>query len=98
MFYVITHRKQKINYPGGFFIDVIYDIIYIWNKYKCIVQKTYKKLNQLYIILTLGPYGEQDDQQVFIQKVVPETDKLFVRLSSNGQRYVVIVISYYSNN
>jgi hypothetical protein len=55
-------------------------------------------LNQLYIILTLGPYGEQDDQQVFIQKVVPETDKLFVRLSSNGQRYVVIVISYYSNN
>lgn len=45
----------------------------------------------MYIIA--GPYGEQDDQQVFIQKVVPETDKLFVRLSSNGQRYVVIVIS-----
>ena len=98
MFYAIAHRKQKINYPGVFFIDVIYDIIHIWNKYKCIVQKTYKQLNQLYIILTLGPYGEQDDQQVFIQKVVPETDKLFVRLSSNGQRYVVIVISYYSNN
>ena len=37
-----------------------------------------------------GPYGEQDDQQVFIQKVVPETDKLFVRLSSNGQRVCVI--------
>lgn len=68
-----------------FFIDVIYDSIYIW--------KTYKQSNHLYIILTLGPYGEQDDQQVFIQKVVPETDKLFVRLSSNGQRYVVLVIS-----
>ncbi|XP_052106922.1 BTB/POZ domain-containing protein KCTD3-like [Mytilus californianus] len=37
-----------------------------------------------------GPYGEQDDQQVFIQKTVPETDKLFIRLSSNGQRVCVI--------
>ncbi|KAL5008364.1 hypothetical protein ScPMuIL_013945 [Solemya velum] len=37
-----------------------------------------------------GPYGEQDDQQVFVQKVVPETDSLFVRLSSNGERVCVI--------
>ena len=35
----------------------------------------------------LGPYGEQDDQQVFIQKVLPETNQLFIRLSSNGQRF-----------
>lgn len=35
-----------------------------------------------------GPFGEQDDLQVFIQKVVPETDRLFVRLSSSGQRCV----------
>ncbi|XP_058860854.1 SH3KBP1-binding protein 1 [Acipenser ruthenus] len=34
----------------------------------------------------IGPYGERDDQQVFIQKVVPDTDKVFVRLSSNGKR------------
>ncbi|CAG2215247.1 KCTD3 [Mytilus edulis] len=40
--------------------------------------------------LVSGPYGEQDDQQVFIQKTVPETDKLFIRLSSNGQRVCVI--------
>lgn len=33
-----------------------------------------------------GPYGEQDDEQVFVQKVVPETDSLFVRLASNGKR------------
>lgn len=33
-----------------------------------------------------GPYGERDDQQVFIQRVVPDTDKLYVRLSSNGKR------------
>ncbi|RXG60839.1 BTB/POZ domain-containing protein KCTD3 [Armadillidium vulgare] len=33
-----------------------------------------------------GPYGEQDDEQVFIQKVVPDTDQLFVRLASNGKR------------
>ncbi|XP_041351393.1 BTB/POZ domain-containing protein KCTD3-like isoform X2 [Gigantopelta aegis] len=37
-----------------------------------------------------GPYGERDDQQLFIQKVVPETDQLFVRLSSTGQRVCVI--------
>ncbi|KAK1899878.1 SH3KBP1-binding protein 1 [Dissostichus eleginoides] len=29
----------------------------------------------------IGPYGERDDQQVFIQRVVPDTDKLYVRLS-----------------
>ncbi|XP_056652175.1 SH3KBP1-binding protein 1 isoform X2 [Monodelphis domestica] len=34
----------------------------------------------------IGPYGERDDQQVFIQKVVPNSSQLFVRLSSTGQR------------
>lgn len=34
-----------------------------------------------------GPFGEQDDEQVFVQKVVPDTDQLFVRLASNGKRY-----------
>ncbi|XP_028652293.1 SH3KBP1-binding protein 1 isoform X1 [Erpetoichthys calabaricus] len=34
----------------------------------------------------IGPYGERDDQQVFIQRVVPDTDRVFVRLSSNGKR------------
>lgn len=38
----------------------------------------------------LGPFGEQDDEQVFVQKVVPETDQLFVRLASNGKRVCVI--------
>ncbi|KAK7104630.1 BTB/POZ domain-containing protein KCTD3-like [Littorina saxatilis] len=37
-----------------------------------------------------GPFGEQDDLQLFVQKVVPETDRLFVRLSSSGQRVCVI--------
>ncbi len=37
-----------------------------------------------------GPYGEQDDEQVFVQKVVPETDCLFVRLASDGRRVCVI--------
>ncbi|EEC00814.1 conserved hypothetical protein, partial [Ixodes scapularis] len=35
-----------------------------------------------------GPYGEQDDEQVFIQKVVPETDQLYVRYASSGKRLV----------
>lgn len=34
-----------------------------------------------------GPFGEQDDEQVFVQKVVPDADQLFVRLASNGKRY-----------
>uniref|UniRef100_A0A8C7Q5L6 BTB/POZ domain-containing protein KCTD3 n=1 Tax=Oncorhynchus mykiss TaxID=8022 RepID=A0A8C7Q5L6_ONCMY len=34
----------------------------------------------------IGPFGERDDQQVFIQKVIPITNKLFVRLSSTGKR------------
>lgn len=38
----------------------------------------------------IGPFGEQDDEQVFVQKVVPETDQLFVRLASNGKRVCVI--------
>ncbi|TSO67462.1 BTB/POZ domain-containing protein KCTD3 [Bagarius yarrelli] len=37
-------------------------------------------------ISILGPFGERDDQQVFIQKVIPITNKLFVRLSSTGKR------------
>lgn len=37
-----------------------------------------------------GPYGEQDDEQVFIQKVIPETDQLYVRFSSTGKRVCVI--------
>uniref|UniRef100_A0A8C4N530 BTB/POZ domain-containing protein KCTD3 n=1 Tax=Eptatretus burgeri TaxID=7764 RepID=A0A8C4N530_EPTBU len=34
----------------------------------------------------IGPFGERDDQQVFIQKVVPVTEQLLVRLSSTGRR------------
>jgi len=34
----------------------------------------------------IGPYGDQDDEQVFVQKVVPETDVLTVRLASKGTR------------
>lgn len=37
-----------------------------------------------------GPFGEQDDEQLILQKVVPDTDKLYVRLASNGQRVCVI--------
>ncbi|XP_038641980.1 SH3KBP1-binding protein 1 isoform X1 [Scyliorhinus canicula] len=36
--------------------------------------------------LEIGPFGERDDEQVFIQKVVPDTNQIFVRLSSTGKR------------
>ena len=38
----------------------------------------------------VGPHGEKDDQKLFTQKVVPETDKLFIRLASTGKRVCVI--------
>lgn len=37
-----------------------------------------------------GPFGEQDDEQIFIQKVVPETDQLYIRYASTGKRICVI--------
>ncbi|KAG1655097.1 BTB/POZ domain-containing protein KCTD3 [Nymphon striatum] len=37
-----------------------------------------------------GPYGEQDDEQLFIQKVVPDIDRLYIRLSSTGKRVCTI--------
>ncbi|CAG9132843.1 unnamed protein product [Plutella xylostella] len=37
-----------------------------------------------------GPYGEQDEEQIFIQKVVPDTDTLYVRMASNGKRVCTI--------
>lgn len=37
-----------------------------------------------------GPYGEQDVEQIFIQKVIPDTDTLYVRLASNGKRVCTI--------
>ncbi|XP_043931792.1 BTB/POZ domain-containing protein KCTD3-like isoform X1 [Protopterus annectens] len=36
--------------------------------------------------IDIGPYGERDDQQVFVQKVVPDTSQIFVRLCSTGKR------------
>lgn len=37
--------------------------------------------------LLVGPFGDRDDQQVFVQKVVPDTDRLFVRHSYSGKRF-----------
>lgn len=37
-----------------------------------------------------GPFGEQDDEQIFVQKVVPDIDQLYVRLASTGRRVCMI--------
>ncbi|XP_059148240.1 BTB/POZ domain-containing protein KCTD3-like isoform X2 [Physella acuta] len=37
-----------------------------------------------------GPFGEQDDNQLFVQKIVSNSDQLFVRQSSTGQRICVV--------
>ena len=38
------------------------------------------------VFLPAGPFGERDEQQVFIQRVVPDACQVFVRLSSTGKR------------
>ena len=35
-----------------------------------------------------GPFGERDEEQVFIQRVIPETSSIFIRHSSTGNRYI----------
>ena len=54
-------------------------------------------VTSLYLSLLIipGPFGERDDQQVFVQKVVPETDQLYIRLSSTGQRSVSFTYHLY---
>ncbi len=47
-------------------------------------------LSLCYAFFVAGPYGDRDDQQVFVQKVVPETDQLYIRLASTGQRVCLI--------
>ena len=44
------------------------------------------KIAFFFLFLFLGPFGERDDQQVFIQKLVPDTDHVIVRFSSTGKR------------
>ncbi|KAM4637332.1 LOW QUALITY PROTEIN: SH3KBP1-binding protein 1-like [Amazona ochrocephala] len=34
----------------------------------------------------VGPYGERDEEQVFIQRVVPDACQVFIRLSSTGKK------------
>ncbi|WAR20344.1 KCTD3-like protein [Mya arenaria] len=58
--------------------------------FKVISLEDYDPQNNYMAGNDFGPFGEQDDQQVFVQKVVPETDQLFIRLSSSGKRVCVI--------
>lgn len=37
-----------------------------------------------------GPFGEQDDEQIFVQKVVPDIAQIYVRYASNGKRVCII--------
>ena len=37
-----------------------------------------------------GPFGDQETEQIFIQRVVPEANTVFIRLASNGDRICTI--------
>ena len=40
-----------------------------------------------------GPFGERDEEQVFIQRVIPETSSIFIRHSSTGNRYSIYMMT-----
>lgn len=48
-----------------------------------------------FVFNNLGPYGEQDDEQLFVQQIVPDSDELYVRLASTGKRYATINFRYH---
>ncbi|CAI2353564.1 unnamed protein product [Caenorhabditis sp. 36 PRJEB53466] len=37
-----------------------------------------------------GPYGDQDSEQVLVQRIIPNAQKLFVRLASTGERICTV--------
>uniref|UniRef100_A0A0N5AP67 BTB domain-containing protein n=1 Tax=Syphacia muris TaxID=451379 RepID=A0A0N5AP67_9BILA len=41
-------------------------------------------------VMDPGPFGDQDGDQVFVQRIVPDTNQVFVRLASNGDRLCTI--------
>ena len=47
---------------------------------------TYTKWSLSIPFVIPGPFGEKDAQQVFVQKVVPDTDTVFIRFASTGKR------------
>ncbi|CAI4224763.1 unnamed protein product [Auanema sp. JU1783] len=38
----------------------------------------------------VGPYGDQEGEQVFVQRVVPDSNQVFIRLASTGERICTI--------
>jgi len=38
---------------------------------------------------TIGPFGDRDEQLLFVQKVVPETDQIYVRTAATGKRLMM---------
>ncbi|CAF0947600.1 unnamed protein product [Didymodactylos carnosus] len=39
----------------------------------------------------IGPYGDRDDQQVFVQKVIPyDTEQIYIRFCSTGKRVAIV--------
>jgi hypothetical protein len=39
-----------------------------------------------YPVNSIGPFGEGDEEQVFVQRVIPETNRIYIRLSSSGHQ------------
>ena len=48
----------------------------------------------MFIFLIWGPYGERDEQLLFVQKVIPDTDQIFVRMASSGKRWVHFLVHH----
>ena len=58
----------------------------VWTVSSTLYIVLYKSIMHHFYLSSPGPFGERDDQQVFIQKLVPDTDHVIVRFSSTGKR------------
>ena len=73
-FDVLTDKRRGKKEVGKLFMDIpclyISDVLFPFH----------------FVLYTAGPFGERDEEQVFIQRIIPETNKIFVRFCSTGKR------------
>lgn len=84
----IEPARSIPSYTSGnvrWFCLVYFLKLYLFVCSRILVRIIYERLGQCKTPVDLGPYGDRDDQQVFVQKVVPfETNQIYVRFCSTG--------------
>lgn len=77
----ISSEIHHFIFQGMCSVPASFHLNWIW--YSCVwVPIPFHSVSAFYS----GPFGERDEEQVFIQRIIPETNKIFVRFSSTGNR------------